>query len=39
MKQYKWYRIDLRTKQWEDILSPDEVGLPNGMAWDIKKQV
>ncbi len=39
MKQYKWYRIDLRTKQWVDILSPDEVGLPNGMAWDIKKQV
>ena len=32
-------RIDLRTKQWEEILSPDEVGLPNGMAWDVKKQV
>ncbi|CAK0786567.1 hypothetical protein CVIRNUC_009780 [Coccomyxa viridis] len=32
------YKIDLRTKQWEEILSPDEVGLPNGMAWDVKKQ-
>ena len=31
-------RIDLRTKQWEEILSPEEVGLPNGMAWDVKKQ-
>lgn len=28
----------MRTKQWEEILSPEEVGLPNGMAWDVKKQ-
>ena len=28
----------MRTKQWEEILSPEEVGLPNGMAWDMKKQ-
>lgn len=33
-----WCRADVKTGKLEELLGPEEVGLPNGMAWDTARR-